>query len=327
MKSTLSILVAASALAALTACGGDSGDGPATESKVAITSSNQSAVVRASLNGGVAASIAQGTLGGDTSSGTLAARSALQRALGAAMTGRKGILSAGVHPTAVQTSTDQCGVSGTITTTFDDKDGNNQVTNGDVLTVTFAQCKDSPTSTLNGALTVAVTGTPSASGFDGNAQFQSLSVVTNGVTSNINGALTVHEVDGTTLSTTSLTVGTGGLTIGVTSSAYNDNVTFASGFVITSSQMGANQQISTTYAGTLTASSIGGAVTVATQVPLITNMSDTYPNNGVIKITGSSGSTVLATVLSNTQVQLQIDANGDGTYEGSSTVAWSTLLP
>jgi hypothetical protein len=37
--------------------------------------------------------------------------------------------------------------------------------------------------------------------------------------------------------------------------------------------------------------------------------------------------TLLMTVLNATSVQEQLDADDDGTYESTTTVAWSTLIP
>jgi hypothetical protein len=54
--------------------------------------------------------------------------------------------------------------------------------------------------------------------------------------------------------------------------------------------------------------------------------SDDYPSSGVMVITGAANSQLKLTALSNTQVRQELDANGDGTYESSTTVNWNTLL-
>ena len=327
MKSTLSILVAASTLAMLTACGGGGGNDSPAAKNVAITSANQTAVARASLNGGAAVALAQGSLSGGGTSGPLATGALLRRAVVATTNQRKGVASAGVHPAATSTDTEACQVSGTMTTTFDDRDGNGQLSNGDVLTATFAQCRDSATSSIDGTVAITLTSTPTAANLDASASFQNVAVVDTGVSSTLAGNVSIHEVDGSTLSDVQLTVGSGGLSITVASSAYNDSVAFESGMIIAASQMGGGSQTSATLNGSFTATSIGGRVTVSTQVPLMTAFDAAYPGTGVIKIVGASGSAVLVTVLDTTQVQLQLDANGDGTYESATDVAWTTLLP
>jgi len=327
LKSTLSILVAASALALLSACGGGGGDGGSASKDVAITSTNQTAVARASINGGAAVALAQGALGSGGTSGTLAAHTLARRAIAAVSNQRKAVAAVGAHPATASSDTQACGVSGTLSITFDDRDGNGSLTSGDVLTAAFAQCHDSATSSIDGTVTITLTSTPTASTLDASANFQNVAVVDGTVSSSISGVVALHEVDGTTLSTEQLVVGSGGLTVSVSSSAYSDSVSFESGMTFGASTMSANSQTSLSLDGSFTAASIGGRVTVSTPVPLMSAFDSDYPSTGVVKVVGASGSTVLATVIDNTQVQLQLDANGDGTYESSTVVPWSTLMP
>ena len=325
MKSTLSILVSASALAVLTACGGDGGGAAASDNKVAITATNQAGVVRASLNGGVALALAQTTLGNDPTSSTLAVNALMKRVLDTTIGRRQGILAAGAHVAAVSTSTDTCAVSGSLTTAFDDRDGNGVLSSGDVVTATFAQCKYASTYSVDGVVTIALTSTPTESDIAANATFQHVAIVNNNVTSTIGGAVAVHEADAATTSTVTLVAASGGFNVAIASSSYADSIDFESGFRIVNTQIGSGAQV--TMDGSLSATSIDGRVTIVTQSPLTTGPSDFYPSSGVVKVTGANGSAVLATALSNTQVQLQVDANGDGSYEGSTTVAWSSLIP
>ncbi len=325
MKSTLSILVAASALAMLAACGGGGGDDSPTSKSVAITSANQTAVARASLSGGTAVALAQGSLGAGGTSGTLAVHTLARRVIAAVTNQRKAVASAGVHATTTNTTTDTCQVSGSITVTLDDRDGSGTLSNGDVITASFAQCKDSDTSSINGAIAITLTATPTDSAFDASANFQNVAVVSGSLSSSVSGVVALHEVDGVTVSTSRLTVGSGGLTASVTSPSYTDSVSFESGMTFATSATA--DTISESLDGSFTASSIGGRVTVSTQSPLTSSLDSDYPSAGVVKIVGASGSTVLATVLDATQVQLQLDANGDGTYESTTDVPWATLMP
>jgi hypothetical protein len=49
--------------------------------------------------------------------------------------------------------TEPCLISGTVTVSFDDKDGSASTTRGDVLDLSFNACKDSPFETLSGRVT------------------------------------------------------------------------------------------------------------------------------------------------------------------------------
>jgi hypothetical protein len=333
MKSSLSILVSAIALASLAACGGGSGDDSTSQpaaAKVAITSANQNQVVRASVNAGLSVSLAQGSVGGGVSPAGVADRShalaaVMERAVSAARASRKGIASASAHPTASTSSTQACTGGGTMTITLDDRDGNQQISNGDVITASFSQCKDTATSTINGAIAVTLTGTPTATQFAASANFQNIVVTDNGVTATIAGTVAVSETDTATDIVTTLSVGSSGLTASTASTAYTDAVSFASGFVITTDEASSGS-VSVSLAGTMSAQSVGGSITIATPQPLVEASSDTYPSSGQVILTGASGSAVRATVLDNTQVKIELDANGDGTYESTSIVTWNALI-
>jgi hypothetical protein len=67
-------------------------------------------------------------------------------------------------------------------------------------------------------------------------------------------------------------------------------------------------------------------ISFSTTTPLVSRATDQYPSSGVLEITGGGNSRLRMTALSNTQVKQELDANGDGTYEGSSTVNWDTLF-
>ena len=333
MKSTLSILLSAITLATLTACGGGGGDSPPQQgaAKVAITSTNQGQVVRASVNAGLSVSLPQGSAGGASVAGVASRAQSLgavaQRAVHAAQASRKGIASASAHPSAALSDTEPCAVSGTMTITLDDRDNNQAVSKNDVVSASFAQCKDSATSSINGAITITLTDTPTDTQFSASANFQNLVAIDGGVTASLSGIVSVGETDTANSTETFLTVGQSGLTVSVASSDYTDSVIFDSGMLIhTLAVSDPNGFVSTILDGSFTVQSLGGKVTVATPLGLTQNNADAFPSSGQLEITGASGSKVRATVLDKTQVRLELDANGDGTYEATSTVAWSTLI-
>jgi len=332
MKSSLSTVIAASALALLSACGGGGGDSaPAPSQKVAITSANQNNVVRAGVNGALAVSLTQGNFG-STPAAAAAARTraldiVLQRALASVQAQRKGIASASVRPAATSGDVTNCGISGTLASTFDDKDGNGVISKGDVLTATFAQCKESASLAINGVLSITVTSNPTDTQLAASANFQNIVVTFEQLASTISGTLAIGVVDNATTSTSTLSAGAGGLNVSLVSSTWNESVSYASGFVIATSEVTATQVDSLSLSGTLTAQSLGGTLSIATTLPLTQGPSDEYPSAGQVVISGASGSAVRVTAISDTQVSVELDANGDGTYESSQTVAWGTLVP
>jgi hypothetical protein len=344
MNSTLKIVAAASALAILAACsaggtgpkkspgsGNGSGGSTSTAAQVPVTSSNQNNVVRAGVNAGLAVSLTTGSMGSVNGSAsttgigdrTHALTTVLQSTVAAVQSSRKGIASATAHPAA--TSSVGCTDGGTLTVAVNDHDGSQTLTSGDVITATFAQCKETNTSTINGVITITLTGTPTDTQFLANTTFQSVVVVDNGVTSTLSGGATVSETDASSFTETALTVGSNGLTSSTSSSNYNDNVTFGSGFIIRSEETSAGT-VSVSMTGTLTANSLGGSISIATPQALTETADDNYPSSGEIIITGASNSAVRATVLDNTQVKIELDANGDGSYEATANVTWATLM-
>lgn len=72
-----------------------------------------------------------------------------------------------------------------------------------------------------------------------------------------------------------------------------------------------------------------GYVDITTPTPLVINSGDDYPSSGVLLTTGSNGTYGPAkaklTALSNTSYQIEIDEDGDGTYEYLDTGNWTDL--
>jgi hypothetical protein len=141
----------------------------------------------------------------------------------------------------------------------------------------------------------------------------------------MNGAVALDEVDTGTISSSTFTVGAAGLTVGIASTGYSDSLAFDSGLVVASSFLAGGSTL--TMSGSFVAQSIGGRVTVSTPQALHQQTGDTYPSQGQVLITGAGGSTLVATVLDATQVQLRVDANGDGTVDGTTTTTWAALIP
>jgi hypothetical protein len=214
-----------------------------------------------------------------------------------------------------------------LTTTYDDVDNDSMLSKGDVLSVQFDQCRDSTTSLLNGKAVITLTSTPSATQIGANADFQNVTSVEGGLTSTIQGAVAVSEIESDTDSTTTMSF-VAQMAITLASATYDDELLIDGGTHIVIDQQLAAGRSTLSFDGVLRAQSltVAAAVTLQTVSPLVQLDADAFPSSGVIKARGNQG-TLLMTVLNATTVQLQLDANDDGTYDSTQTVAWSTLVP
>ncbi|HET7763920.1 MAG TPA: hypothetical protein VFK92_02390 [Burkholderiales bacterium] len=83
------------------------------------------------------------------------------------------------------------------------------------------------------------------------------------------------------------------------------------------------------YASTL----IGGSVDVSTTTPCVTDTANNrnFPHAGALSLSGAAGSRIQVTVngdetfTTSSQVTLGVDANGDGTFESTSSKNWADL--
>jgi len=328
----------------LAGCGGGGGGGVSTPAAAAptvtITAANQGTVTRAMVDGGLAFGESQpfaapgGAAAQSIGSKPLALRtgvlqSVVQRGLFAAFGSRHSArVASAMRPTVTSSSTDPCSLSGSITTTLNDADNSQLLSGGDILTLTFNQCAESSDDVVSGVLTFTIGSVTSGPGgnvqFSGSLAFVQLSATSGTHQANIQGNVGVAATITSTSSQLALTVGASALT--VTSSAPVDTIVYEPGMqLIVTTTDGALTQSDVTLNGSFTAASIGGRVLVATVVPLRQLGSDADPSSGQVVVTGASGTQLRVTALSANSVQLELDANGDGTYERSGVFAWDTI--
>jgi len=339
------ILIAAGIGAtALVGCGGGGGaDAPAGAAPmVSITTTNKGTVARATIDGGQAIggsqpfaatgrATAQSVSSPQGASRVGALQSVVRRGLVAAFVPRpSATIASAMRAAATSASTEPCSVSGSITTALSDADNSQSLSAGDSLNLTFNQCKDSADDVVNGAMSFTVGSVASA--VEGNVKFSgSLAFVqvssTSGTRSaNIQGSVGVAAAITSTAFQMALTVGGDALTVTSSASGYLDTIVYDPGMQLAVAETdGAVTQTEVTLNGSFTASSIGGRVQVTTMQPLRQLGTDIYPSSGQVVVTGSASTHLRVTALNATQVQLELDANGDGTYEGSGVFAWGTL--
>jgi hypothetical protein len=77
--------------------------------------------------------------------------------------------------------------------------------------------------------------------------------------------------------------------------------------------------------GMFASTELGGSVTLTTLTPFVKSDADAYPHAGSMRASGVAGSTLTFTVLNATDVQLDVDADGDGTNEFTLFTTWFEL--
>ena len=77
--------------------------------------------------------------------------------------------------------------------------------------------------------------------------------------------------------------------------------------------------------GRFASTQLGGSVTLATLTPFKILDTEIYPHEGVVTATGAGDSRLTFTVLDETYVQIDIDADGDGIDEITLTTTWFDL--
>jgi hypothetical protein len=330
----------------LVGCGGGGSGGVSTPAAAAptvtITASNQGTVTRAMADGSLAFGQSQpfATTGGAAAqsigSAPMALRtgvlqSLVQRGLLAAFGSRHSVsIASATQPAAASSSTAACSVSGSITTTVSAADNSQSLSSGDALTLTFNQCQDSGADVVSGGMIFTIGSVTSAAAgnvqFSGSLAFVQLSDASGTRLANIQGNVGVTAAITSTSFQLALTVGANALTVTSSAPGYVDTIVYEPGMQLSvTATNGAVTQSDVTLNGSFTASSIGGRVVVATVLPLRQLGTDADPSSGQVVVTGASGTHLRVTALSATSVQLELDANGDGTYESSGVFAWDAI--
>jgi len=324
------LLVLSVAVAALASCGGGGGggggggpSGPPAPTPVALTDANAQPVVDEVLN----MSLSFVSVGGSNTAnvGEVPLSFHPRRRPGSRLllgVVRRQMSTLGLSPAAALPA-DPCDVA-------PDMSQGQIVTDpeGTTTTVTITNCYDAGTGeTANGTLTV--TNIAVTTGESTGHVSHSLTFTQPGEdTFTSGGEFDVdHKVNGNVFTDT-LTGGPVNLQIG------NDQA-ILSGFTITSIADTSTGGETASVAGTLGTSVIGGTVTIATTTAFqITASTPGSPphffNTGVLVITGAANSTVKFTVLGDeslvgNQVRIEVDPEGDGTFEAPVETTWALL--
>jgi len=315
--------VAALLFAFLWGCGGGGGGGPAgltppPSTPVAVTAANATQVSATALKPAVGGGGALGTASGVETTAAPQPR-AVTRALLAVSRDSKTQLSASQSVVAAAANTTPCHIDGTKTVDIS-ADG----TSG---TITFNACSEVAGETISGsASATGVSVAPDRSRFSGNFRVD-LTFTANGFAPlRVVGSFSIDETC-TNFSTGDCTDNFSGTSLG----AQQGNQTwFITNFTITETFVSSTQITTTTAHYTVSSTALNGSVAVITSTPFQMLAGARHPYTGVVVATGSNNSKVQVTVHSSNPadpgaVQIEVDANGDGTYESSTLYSWSTL--
>ncbi len=340
------VLAACAALAMLAACGGGGGGGttgtPAAAT-LAITPANQATVARAALGGGLAVAQTQANAAGNrvtaqsvaaapavasSMTGIQALRSVMRDAAAAMVPSRRTAASTTMRPAAANSQTSLCSGGGSFTTTVSDTDNNGVLSAGDALSITFSQCQSPAGDITNGTLAFSLdsvrVATASELDFSGSVSFQQMSVTIATTTTNIDGSVSVALFDTSAETKLTMTTGATGFGISITSPSFSDAVYYDAGMRIVTDDT-ATQQTSS-FDGSFSIDSLNGRVVVSTLQTVVQPVGSAFPSAGQILVSGTGGSQLRLTVEDSTQVFVELDANGDGNFEATTTYPWGTLV-
>jgi hypothetical protein len=215
----------------------------------------------------------------------------------------------------------QCPGGGTLTGSLNDSNGDGMFNRaGESVSLIANNCNDGAGTTVNGSFSLALSSYTDTSHLSFTLAFANFRASDSGTgnVAAIDGSVTATLAGVGNFSATSpslsLSATAGGITRSFGVQAYS--VAYVdSGSAVTES-----------VAGTFTSSEFQGqSVQVSTLVPLVTLATDNHPSQGVLQVTGANNSAVKLEALNATQVQVYIDANGDGSFETTQVINWADL--
>lgn len=326
--------VVAACVLSLAACGGGGGgSSPSTEQApqqtlVGISASNYQAVSQAVVSGALFLGDTSELLtGAQASTPPHVLRHAIDGARrGLAFASGRPVLLTGVEVREVV----NCSQGGKITMSLNDGNGNGTLDAGDSITMDLQSCKEEG-STMEGRLSISL---QSVIGVYGSNNYSSTMTLT--MTSfNVITGLDSSQGDGAlTLTLSQTPAGVGEVTLTTPRLTTSERVagqtfsTTMSGtrLAVRSETVGGTFRSSINFTSTLASNSFGSLqVTITTPQPLVITGDAAYPSSGQLLVRGHANSAVRITALNTTQARLELDADGDGTYETQTTKTWAEL--
>ena len=315
----------AAILATLGACGGGGGDDGPSGPTIDVTATNRDVIAHATVAGMVALNplaMAPIGVGSSASTGlTTAWPTQLNARLASASSQREA-------PQAVYGPTEvPCDISGYMTVTYDDRDPPD-LSVGDSITAVFHACVDVAGETMNGTETMRFTqGSESSFSAQITMTDYSYSSAKHSVTFNGRAVLDAAQQSASLFTTRATADGPITVALSLAHLAYADTVTLLDGFVVDDTLDTSIGRTLSTGGGLLQSAKAGGIVEMTTmaEAPIAKYAVDAYPRAGTVQVKGMN-STLQMTVLSTSNVRLDLDADGNGSFESTETVPWDWLL-
>lgn len=237
---------------------------------------------------------------------------------------------------AVVSQSYSCPNGGNFVITANDADGNNVLSHGDSLTIAFNNCVNG-SETASGSLGFSVggmTGTVGVYPFTANMTmtFGNLRLAGSGYVLSANGSVTLDAaVNG--VNNLSESISAPSLTMSATYAGITRTRSM-NGYMLVHRRTpdGACGYLdSYEGGGTVTGSNALASVTVSFSTPFATRFircgTQPYPYTGQMTLTGTNGAQLRITAQDASYVTLELDADGNGTYESTTpNVPWSSLV-
>jgi hypothetical protein len=199
---------------------------------------------------------------------------------------------------------------------------------GDTVTVTATGCVESGV-TLNGAFSVnfkSITGIPGqSSSWNGTfgVTYTNFSIAQHGDTASVTGDLTL-TVNQTSLGNATLSATGSSLSVSTTHNSTSASIT------VTNLNYGGSvaSGVYTFHTNYTMSGNLGKLGNSTYTVKTLTDFKQTstgFPSQGVLKITATDNSSLTLTAIDSTNVKLDLDKNGDGVTDDTTTTTWTNL--
>ncbi len=226
--------------------------------------------------------------------------------------------------------TETCSGGGSVTTTLDDTNNNQDVDAGESVRLVFSNCVELGVR-IGGALglkldTLSGDMDSNVFSFSATATLENFAVSASGVASTGSGQIRISEAS-TGIFNQTLTLEVASLTTSVSIGA---ETIARTGTDLRMTQVrapvGSSYNETLSVSGKIASSALESrVVTLATLTPFMRSANASYPASGRAIATGDAGSSVRITAQNATQVLVELDADGNGIYEISVLKNWSEL--